>query len=145
MNSSESTVDSGETGALPRQQNQTIEATATQVTPSFGLYQPSFPLTDGDFERLQKVSPALTAIGGSVLSFGLSYGIPVFVKVFRVASDKRAWPVDDLYISGGLCLLGVVLLLAARFFSRERYRVMRKIRDHFKQNPGQHEIREDRR
>lgn len=120
---------------------QPTELPAGRVPPSVGLYQPTFPLTEADFLRLQKSSPALSAIGGTVLAFGLSYGLPGLLTTWRIKPDERNWLDDDLMIAGTFVLLGLLFLGLGVLFSRERFQLMKRIRTHFTLNPGQHEFR----
>ena len=130
----------GAPAAAPRQPNQTIEAVAPQVAPSLDLFQPTYPLSEQNFMRLRKTSPALAAIGGTVFSFGLSYGLPIAVKVFRERAGDRVWPIADVWIVVILMTFGGVTMLAGLLFSIERFRVIRAIRAHFRTNPGRLKI-----
>lgn len=129
-------------------QNQTIRTTVTVVAsdlePSIGLFQPSFPLTEANFLRMKQTSPVLTSAAGAIIAFGLSYFLPVLIRTLRAPSKDRTWPVDDLMVSGVCLVIGGLLLVFAYFASKGRRRVLRAIEGHFESHPGQHEVRTSR-
>lgn len=124
-----------------QQEGQTNELPAGRVTPSLGLYQATFPLSEADFMRLQKSSPAMSAVGGAVLAFGISYALPVVVRLLKLDSSQRDWSQDDLWIGGVIATVGLIFLAMGLLYSRDRNRLMKRIREHFAQNPGHHEVR----
>jgi hypothetical protein len=79
------------------------------------------------------------AAGAAVLSFGISYVLPLVVRVFlRDPSPVKAaeWWVSAITVGAGGLLLLVGLL-----YSRERRSVLRRIDSHFKNNPAELEYR----
>lgn len=116
-----------------------IEVSGATVSPIPGLYQPAFPLGEADFLRLRLSSPWLTSAGAAVLSFGLSYALPLAVQVFleRRAGKTTTIAVESWWISGALLAAGVALLIGGLVFSRERRRVLKRIQAHFETNPAE--------
>lgn len=68
--------------------HQTVVLPAPPTTPSLLLYQPAFPLSEADYLRLTQASPFFAAVGGVLVSFGLSYVLPIVVKALD--TDPKA-------------------------------------------------------
>jgi hypothetical protein len=126
--------------------NQTF--TTTQVVndvivePSVGLYQPVYPLTEAEFMKLRQSSMVFSAIAGSLISFGLAYALPLLVN-HALSDPKTRAPLKqaDLWVAGLTIAVGLVLLGASFTASTERRSLLTRIKKHFSENPGQHEIR----
>lgn len=108
------------------------------VAPSVGLYQPVYPLTETEFMRLRQSSPVLTSVAGAVISFGLVYFLPLVVARFLRSAPFRS---EDIWVSGISLGAGILILLLSFFVSSDRRTIVAKIKKHFADNPGQHEIR----
>jgi len=118
----------------------TVNLEAAPTTPSLDLYQPTFPLSEADYLRLTQASPAFAAIGSVFVTFGLTYILPIAVKVLDAEPKLRTWPKADLYIAGGCILLGIICMVLSYWFSSARRDVFRRIRNHFRDNPGHHRV-----
>ena len=122
-----------------------IEVGGATVSPIPGLYQPAFPLGEADFLRLTLSSPWLTSAGAAVLSFGLSYALPLVVQLLLElrAGTKSTIGVESWWISVALLVAGAALLIGGLFFSRERRKVFKRIQAHFDTNPAElaHRVR----
>jgi len=122
--------------------SQPLQQTVERVAPTHGLFQPCYNLSEADFLRLQQSSPVLAAVGGAITSFSLSYLLPVTVEFFlKPVGARGSFPVAALWVGMGSLAVGLVLLGASLVFSRERHRVMKRIRHHFDSNPSELEYR----
>jgi hypothetical protein len=117
--------------------NQSVVVNDGLTTPSFGLFQTPFDLSDADFLRLQQPNPTALAAGGAVLAFGVSYGLPLAAK-FIVQGEVPASL--DWKLTIGLIVLGLLLVGASWMFSGPRRDVIRRINAHFKSNPVQKQV-----
>ena len=113
---------------------------APPTTPSLLLYQPAFPLSEADYLRLTQASPFFAAVGSALVSFGLSYVLPIVGKALDTDPKATTWPIVDIYIGGGCILLGVVSLVLSYWRGRARQNVLTNIRTHFENNPVHHEV-----
>jgi hypothetical protein len=118
---------------------QSIRVEGGTLPPSHGLYQPSFNLSEADYLRLKSSSPTLMAAGAAVLSFGISYALPLVVRVFL--RDPVAVKPSEWWVAGIAVGLGALLLLGGLLYSRERRSLLRRIDSHFKNNPAELEYR----
>ena len=111
----------------------TLRVTGGRTEPAHGLYQPSFSLGEADFLRLKQASPVLAAIGGSILSFGLVYALPILANYL-----VKKTPIDKIeaWISSGTIIVGSLFVLASVLVSRERRKVLRRVKEHFENNPA---------
>jgi hypothetical protein len=113
--------------------------TGVLVEPSVGLYQPVYLLTEAEFMRLRQTSPVLSTSAGAVISFGLVYTLPVVANHILTAAPFKA---VDIWVSGITFGLGIVLALLSFVASSEHRTLVSRIKTHFRENPGQHEIRQ---
>jgi hypothetical protein len=79
------------------------------------------------------------AAGAAVLSFGISYALPLVVRVFL--HDPVAVKPSEWWVSGIAVGVGALLLLGGVLYSRERRALLRRIDSHFKNNPAELEYR----
>jgi len=125
-----------------RQFDKTLTIGDVSTPPSQGLFQPSYALSEADYLRLKQPSRILAGVGGVVLSFSLTYSLPKIVTSLNTSGGKSV-PIEgpDLWISSISFTLGLGLIVVSYFFSGERRRVMKKIKKHFQENPGELEYR----
>lgn len=114
-----------------------LRVTTPKTTPSVGLFQPTYPLTEVDFVNLQRSSPLLAAVGGAVTSFGLSTLLPLGAKLFEQAASERDFLTLELKVSYVTVVVGLAFLGLSFFVSSPRRSVLAKIRSHFRDNPGE--------
>ena len=112
------------------------------ITPSVGLYQPVYPMTEVEFVKLRQSNPVLSATAGAVISFGLAYALPLLVN-YLLADPSSRDPVKraDVWVASISVGFGMILLFLSFGFSAERRKVLKRMKKHFEENPGQHEIR----
>jgi hypothetical protein len=79
------------------------------------------------------------AAGAAVLSFGISYALPLVVRLFL--HDPIPVKTSEWWVAGITIGLGALLLLGGLLFSRERRSLLRRIDSHFKSNPAELEYR----
>ncbi len=118
-------------------QTQTVVVADAPTAPVHGLFQPYFPLSHADFLRLQSTSKLLNGLGAGVITFGFTYGLPLFITQLQSGPKMQS---RDWWIFGGGLLLGIACLVIARVVSSQRLTVVRRIEKHFKENPGQQEF-----
>ena len=127
---------------VPPQQGQVLHQTVVvadaPTAPVHGLFQPYFPLSQVDFLRLQGTSNLLDGLGAGVITFAFTYGLPLFMTQLRSGPKMQT---VDWWITGGGILLGIALLIVARVVSSHRRAVLKRIEQHFADNPGQQEFR----
>ena len=121
---------------------ETVEVDGVTSAPSHGLFQPSFPLCEADYLRLQESRPVVAALGGAVLSFALTYGLPRIVAHYQ-ATEAAPSPLSDtdVWITVIALVVGILLLGASRLMSSAKREVKKRIEQHFSDNPGQLEYR----
>jgi amino acid permease len=136
------TKDDGKTVVRDKTFNQTFTVVnSVSTTPSVGLFQPCFPLSEADFIKMSKTSNTLTALGGGIFSYSVSYALP---KVIDAYKNNLAKSVDlattDIYIISVTLVIGVALFIASYYFSSDKRNVIKKIKNHFIENPGKQVI-----
>ncbi len=121
----------------------TFSRTVAKTNPTHGLFQPYYDLSEVDFRTLRQSSPVLTTVGAPITGFSLSYLLPLTVEYFRNPVKNRQ-PFLTAPVWAGIAVLtfGVAVLVLGLFASRERFRLLRRIRDHFRNNPGKLEYRQ---
>ena len=123
--------------------NQPINVDVQETLPTHGLFQPYFPLSEADYLRLKIRSSVLTGLGAGILTFGISYILPKAVSYLRALLTNQTYDISytDVWI-GTICIvIGGLLILWGFLFSRDKRNVMKRIKIHFRENPGQPEIR----
>lgn len=126
--------------AQPQVYHQTVVLSAPPTEPSLLLYQPAFPLSEADYLRLTQASPFFAAVGGVLLSFGLSYILPIVVKALDTDPKARSWPMGEIYVAVCCMLLGGLSLALSYWAGTARRNVLSRIRNHFRDNPGRHQV-----
>jgi hypothetical protein len=118
-----------------RDQPVQISAAAASL-PRHGLVTRPFDLSPRDFERLKQFDPVWAAAGGAILTFALTYGLPLATRWLGVG-DPPIKPVSaaEWWIFVAIAALGVLLLVVGLLLPRGRRAVMKKIDEHFKANP----------
>ena len=120
-------------------QGQTIEQPIVvsdgRTFPAHGLFQSSFDLSDADFLRLQQPNPITLAVGSAILSFALSYGLPLVAKLFF--DDKNPPSRLEWIITGLLALIGLIIVVLSWWLSPTRRKVIKRITKHFEDHPTQ--------
>lgn len=119
--------------------NQPLEVEGGEVAPSYGLFQPCYPLSEADFLRLQKSNSVMAALGGGLTSFALTLGLPLLVAYVRTPSVAPS--IAEVVVVATSLLVGVILLGLASHFSSDRRRIMKKVDEHFRDNPAEPELR----
>jgi hypothetical protein len=111
---------------------------AAASLPRHALVTRPYDLSPREFEHLKQFDPVFAAAGGAVLSFALTFGLPLIVR-WLVPSDPpgHAPSVQEWWIFGVGFAIGALLLVFGLFAPRQRRAVMKKIDDHFKANPDQ--------
>ncbi|HUG02095.1 MAG TPA: hypothetical protein VML95_09525 [Longimicrobiales bacterium] len=122
-----------------RRFNQPLEVEGGEVAPSYGLFQPCYPLSEADFLRLQKSNSVMAAIGGGLTSFALTLGLPLLVAYLRQPSTVPSVP--EMVIVAISLVTGLLLLGLATHFSSDRRSIMKKVNEHFRDNPAEPEFR----
>lgn len=131
------------TNTPTRRENETFDrpfaARVDRTTPAHGLYQAPYSLSEAEFLVLKQSSPVLTAVGGTVLAFGLSSALPIFVDwlwpatgTSVAAATRGQWTVAIVATA-----LGLGFLLLGLRWSRRRSKLLRQIEKHFVENPSQ--------
>jgi hypothetical protein len=123
-----------------REQHQTVivsEADA-EAPPIPGIFQPSFQLTREDFMILRSVSRFWSSLGGVLCTFSVAYSLPRVSDLMRAGTTIEA---TDWWIIGVLLALGLGCFGVTRILSSERRALEKRIKQFFKDNPGQPEYR----
>jgi hypothetical protein len=120
---------------------ETLSVRASESPLSPVLAQPLFQLSEADFLRLRHSSPVLGGAGGACVTFALAYALPKLVQLLVTAPGHAPWSSTDTIVVSVCGGLGLGLLVARYFLSKDRRGVMKKVRVFFEQNPGKHEIR----
>jgi len=113
-----------------------VQITGVTVTPSQGLFQPPFEMSEADFLRLKHKGP-VTSLGAAIIGFALTYTLPLLAqRFFPTPGDgpisNCRWTVAAISLGIGFLVWGIGL-----FGSRERRTLMKKIERHFHENPNQ--------
>lgn len=107
-----------------------------QTSPMPGIVLPQFRLTHAEFMTLLTPSRLWTSVGSVLCTFALAYALP---RVTDLVGSGTKIPPRDWWIIGVILTLGaacfVVSLIA--FLSSERRALLKRIKKHFKDNPGQ--------
>lgn len=120
-----------------------FQGAVNESTPTHGLFQLCYNLSEADFLRLQQSSPVLASIGAAITSFSLSYLFPGLVQYYLTPKTTRGpFPQTTLWVGGSSLLLGAIILGSSLFASKERRKVLKRIRAHFKNNPSELEYRQ---
>lgn len=134
-------------GTTDRIENRTFDsvltAPAAGTTPaSHGLFSPCFNLSEADFMRLQSSSPVLMAVGGVTIAFALSNGLPL-VAAYLLDPAGHPFPGTLTVVSVVVAPLavGLICLIVGRLYSRERYKLVKRIRATFAENEPKVEYR----
>lgn len=106
---------------------------AAAALPRHSLVSAPYNLSSRDFERLKQFDPVFAAAGGAVLSFALTYGLPLVARWFT--SAKPPVQATEWWISLASLVVGLALLLFGLFAPRGRRAVMKKIDAHFQAHP----------
>lgn len=118
--------------------NQTVElpASADQL-PRHSIYQRPYDLTQVDFLRLKQFDPVLAASGGAVISFCLTFGLPLFARWLAPVGGTLSQPLsrNDWLIFFGSAVVGGLLLLFGFLIPSGRRTVLKNIELHFEKNP----------
>jgi hypothetical protein len=120
-----------------------VSEAAAMAAPVLGIFQPSFPLTHMDFVTIQRPSLFWTGLGSVLCTFSVAYALPKVIG--RIQSATYKIEASDWWIIGGTFGLGVVCFGVSRIFSSDRRAVLKRIKQFFKNNPGQPEYRPVRR
>lgn len=114
---------------------------SVSTTPSVGLYQPCFPLSEADFMKMSKTSNTLSALGGAFFSYSVSYALPKVIDAYKSNADKlTVIATTDIYIISITFVVGVALFIARDYCSSDKRKVVSKIKNHFIENPGKQVI-----
>jgi len=122
--------------------DQTLEIPIQPSPPEPILYQKPYFLSELDFYTIRKPSTVLWTLAGTFTTFSLSNGLSRIIEYAKLdmstdgylghfATDTE-WKV--IFTS---LFFGIFAFILGLFFSIRRWRVIRKIRKHFKQNPMQ--------
>jgi hypothetical protein len=121
----------------------TYEGGDQRTTPSAGLFQPFYYLSEANFLRLKSRSSLLSVIGGGIMVFGITYSLDHFVSHIPqwIAGEHVTLPLIEIVLAAILLLVGATLLIVGLITSSGKRCVIKEIEKHFKDNPGQAEIR----
>lgn len=130
------------TNTPTRRENETFDrpfaARVDRTTPAHGLYQAPYSLSEAEFLVLKQSSPVLTAVGGTVLAFGLSSALPIFVdRLWPPATAIAAATRGQWTVAIVATALGLGFILLGFMWSRRRSKLLRQIERHFVENPSQ--------
>lgn len=126
-----------------REFHQTVDVASTPAAPSYGLFQPYFPLTEADYLRMKAPQSVLYGAAAGILAFGVTY----LLSPLTALVVSWIWPgsptpsTTNLIMGAGILLVGLLVLWAAHSRSSERRTVMENIKQHFEENPGENAIR----
>jgi len=109
-----------------------------EVQPVPGIFQPSYQLTEAEFMHVRQPSVFWTTFGSALFTFGAGYALDKGYDLSKAGvriTDGDYWPAVVMIV------LGVICFGLSGILSRERRAVMKRIRQFFKQNPAQPEVR----
>ena len=92
--------------------------------------------------RLRESNSLLAGLGGAALSFALSDGLPTIVKLIRNEIKFETMPKIQLLTPTIALVIGIILLGSSVYLASGRRKILKKITDHFAENPGTVEVRD---
>jgi hypothetical protein len=115
------------------------------ATPSHGLFQPYYPLSEADYLRL-KGTGILYGLGGGVFGFGLTYLLPIVIPYFLALIRHQGYKLSplDLSVGLGISVVGLIMIGMGKVMSGDKRKVLKSIDEHFSDNPARPEIRVNR-
>lgn len=124
-----------------REFTEPVRVEPARVQPSLGLYQPCYPITEADYLRLKHANSALAGVGGAALSFAVSEGFPLIAKVMRGEITIESLTAIQIILPATALVVGGVLVIMSATLGSGKREVMKRIKQHFANNPGTMEIR----
>jgi hypothetical protein len=119
-----------------------VSPAAAEVPPIPGIFQPSYQLTQVEFMAIQSPSGLLNGLGSVFATFAIGYALPKLVDLI----DKGGrFVLHDFRVAGAILTVGLACFGGSWVFSGDRRAVLKRIKQHFKENPAQPEIRPGRR
>lgn len=99
--------------------------------------QEPFLLSKASYFQLRQADPVLTALGGSLVVFGVGQALDVLLHYLRPSEGKQV-SLDLVGVTAGgmITAIGLGLILWGMAYSRPRKEVMKEIESHFENNPA---------
>ena len=123
--------------------HQPVDLPEPRTTPSHGLFQPYYALSEAKFLRLTRPASVVTSIGAGIAAFGISTGLPLLADAWLAQRSNTQANVDfsKVLVAVIASLLGLAIAGIGLLTSKDRRRVIKEIEQHFEENPGVAETR----
>jgi hypothetical protein len=115
-----------------------IAAPVVAPNPLIFYQQATYPLNEGEFRTLTKSGESwLKTFGIALAAFAVSQLLPFAMKAYKNPHTSTDWMTDESKLDVALLFVGLLMILLGAAFSHDKWKCKRRIRLHYKANPGQ--------
>jgi hypothetical protein len=118
----------------------TVPLSAPEVAPNPLIFyqQATYPLNVSEFQTLTKSGESwLKTVGIAIAAFAIAQLLPFALKAYKNPHVSTDWITDESKFDAGLLFVGLLMIVIGAVVSLERWMCKRRIRQHYKANPGQ--------